>query len=626
MIFNFNWTGISVMFILNLSLISMLTASNSEFVSSDSLILENPMSPEYLKKNLRKDGPKLFFTPEIEEDLKAKIKSDPIVKNVYEAIKLNAASVVKKPLLKREKIGLRLLSVSREMLYRMNILSMVYRMEKDEEILERINEEVIAVCEFSDWNPSHYLDVAEMALAVAIALDWTDGALPKKTVALAKQTLIDKGILPSYQKKGFWVEGNNNWNQVCHGGLIAASLVIADIDVDLASKTISRALDGMPNALKEYGPDGVYPEGATYWMYGTSFSVMTASILESALGTDFGLGTFPGFRESALFKVLSEAQSGRYYNFADCGEFPSRVGDMVLAWFAAKTGNSMYLQKEKFLLPAKEMGKLPRYAGGGLIWLSQYTANKEKVQLPNSWQGDGANPVVFFRDDIYQYYFGGKGGRGTVNHGNMDAGSFVFELDGIRWIVDLGNQRYHDLEKTGFNLWNSCQDCERWTLLTKNNFGHSTLSVNDELHVVEGMANFIEFHQGDNPSATLDMSPTFKNQLVKAHRRFVKDGPRSLLIEDEIEVLPTTKKVVFQLMTTADIEWTDYGLTLHQEGKVLHIENVTNPSIKANVVQLDPPPLKLDRHMANLKRIEFEYPAWVFENGKGKIQIRLSGI
>jgi hypothetical protein len=34
----------------------------------------------------------------------------------------------------------------------------------------------------------------------------------------------------------------------------------------------------------------------------------------------------------------------------------------------------------------------------------------------------------------------------------MDAGSFVFELDGVRWAVDPGNQSYHALEKIGFNL------------------------------------------------------------------------------------------------------------------------------------------------------------------------------
>lgn len=64
----------------------------------------------------------------------------------------------------------------------MNMLGMVYRMEKDPAVLVRINDELKAVCNFIDWNPSHYLDVEEMAMAVALGIDWTVGDLPESTV------------------------------------------------------------------------------------------------------------------------------------------------------------------------------------------------------------------------------------------------------------------------------------------------------------------------------------------------------------------------------------------------------------------------------------------------------------
>ena len=100
-----------------------------------------------------------------------------------------------------------------------------------------------------------------------------------------------------------------------------------------------------------------------------------------------------------------------------------------------------------------DMGKLERLAGPGLVWLSAFEG-EDTGQLPLAWKGEGSNPVVIFRGgegDPNQFYFGGKGGRATVNHGNMDAGSFVFELDGVRWSIDPGNQGYNELEKTGFN-------------------------------------------------------------------------------------------------------------------------------------------------------------------------------
>src|SRR5690606_11585860 len=235
--------------------------------------LENPVTIQYLKTHLKKSTPRLVLTPAIEKNLKHKIKTDAVVKNYYEAIKLNAQRILGEPFLERKLEGRRLLGVSREMLYRMTILSMLYRIEKNPVVLKRINDELIAVCGFSDWNPSHFLDAAEMSLAVAIAVDWTGKDLPGATSDLAKTTLIEKGIKAGFSgdKDPWWLAGTNNWNQVCNCGMIAAAIVIADKDPELAAKTISRSLDGMPNALKQYAPDGVYPEGATYWGYGTSF-------------------------------------------------------------------------------------------------------------------------------------------------------------------------------------------------------------------------------------------------------------------------------------------------------------------------------------------------------------------
>lgn len=627
----FNYLLSFLCFVLIVPIIATANVNNPSSKSAGEEIpkLQNPMSVQYLKRNLRKQSPRLVLNSTIEKNLKKKLKTDPVIQNMYKAIQLNAAKIQKQPLLERIKTGRRLLGVSREMLYRINMLGMVYRIEKDPKILQRINEEVVAVCNFSDWNPSHYLDVAEMSMAVAFALDWTAGKLPKSTIELAKTALIEKGIKPSYNKKGNtgWVTGTNNWNQVCHGGMIAAAITIAEKDLELAVKTISRALDGMPYALVEYGPDGVYPEGSTYWGYGTGFTVLTAAMFESAFGTDFGLAEYPSFMESSVFRVLCNAPSGWYYNFADCGDSRSKNGDITLAWFAAKTGNKVFFEKERFLRSPEEMGKLSRNASAGLVWLSQYEGENE-VKMPTAWKGEGANPIVIFtggEDDPHQYYFGGKGGRGSVNHGNMDGGSFIFELNGVRWVVDPGNQSYHELEKTGFNLWERCQDCERWTLLTKNNFGHSTISVNNQFHVVDGKATIARFKTGNNPEVTIDMTPTFEGQLKSVKRRFVKDSPTSLLIEDKLELSEKTKMITWQLMTTADVEIVKGGAVLKQDGKKLKLENLSHPDFTISVVSLHPAPLELDRQIEGLKRIELRIPAWKFENNLGEIRVRLSG-
>ena len=591
--------------------------------------MENPVNVAYLQRHLSEDRPRLIMTPETVRQLREKIESDPVVQNIYEAIKLNAEEVRTKPLLEREVIGRRLLATSREMLYRMNVLGTVFVIDKDPAVLDRIDEELLAVIDFDDWNPSHYLDVAEMAMAVAIAIDWVGSDLPFSTVEKAKEALIEKGIKPSYDEDGNtgWINADNNWNQVCHGGMIAAAVAVAEEEPELAAETISRALDGMPKALQEYGPDGVYPEGPTYWGYGTSFSALTASMLESAFGTDFGLSKSPGFMESANFLLLSIAPSGWYFNFADSGDRRSENGDLTLAWFASKTGNRSYFERDRFLRDPQEMGKLARHAGAGLVWLAQFEEKTEEP-LPLAWKGEGDNPVAIFRggdNNPRQYYFGGKGGRGSVNHGNMDAGSFVFELDDVRWSVDPGNQSYHPLEELGFNLWGRCQRCERWTLLTKNNYGHSTLTVNEALHRVDGFASLAHFDGGETPEASFDLSEVFEGQLAGARRTFIKESGHSLLIEDDLQLSDATESVTWQMMTTAEVIPEENGAVLKQDGKELNLEILSPADVRVSVVSLDPPPLDIDRQIENLKRVEIRVPAWFFEGPEGVIRVRLSG-
>tara|TARA_Y100001972_G_scaffold128250_1_gene188196 strand:- start:2083 stop:4032 length:1950 start_codon:yes stop_codon:yes gene_type:complete len=609
---------------------------NAQIEPNESYRLKNPISVAYLKKNIRKQSPRLLLNKQAEDNLKKKLESDPVIQNVYKAIKLNAEAVFEKPIINldipmEERSQNNQLDISRDLLHRIGAMAMVYRMEKDPKMLERINQEVIAACNFPSWFPKHFLDVAEMSLGIALAIDWTAGDLPASTIELAKKSLVEKGIEPSWPDDGrpgpFY--GHSNWNQVCNGGMVAASIAVAEYAPELAAKTLSRALDGMPNALDKYGPDGVYPEGATYWRYGTSFTVTTAAMFESAFGTDFGIYEYPGFKESAIFRLLAVAPSGLVYNFADSGERSGSNGDITLAWFASKTGNKRYFEKDQFMNPPEEMGELSRLAGPALVWMAQYE-EKGDVIVPTAWKGDGDNPVVFFtgeENDPNKYYFGGKGGSGSVSHGNMDGGSFVFELYGLRWSVDPGNTgRYGRIERTGFGLWDRDQDGDRWKLLNKGNFGHSTISVNNQLHRVDGKAAIIDFKAGENPEATIDLSPTFDGQLKSATRRFVKDGPASLLIEDDIELSEETELITWQLITQADVQIVDGGAILSQEGKQVKLENLSHPDLTVSVISLYPPPMYIDTMKEGLKRLEIRIPAWTIESEKTKIRVRLVGM
>ena len=72
---------------------SKLSAQRRDNDRQEPVKLDNPISVEYLKKNLNKQIPRIALNKKLEIDLKKKLKTDPVIENVYKAIKLNAEGV-----------------------------------------------------------------------------------------------------------------------------------------------------------------------------------------------------------------------------------------------------------------------------------------------------------------------------------------------------------------------------------------------------------------------------------------------------------------------------------------------------------------------------------------------------
>jgi len=327
--------------------------------------------------------------------------------------------------------------------------------------------------------------------------------------------------------------------------------------------------------------------------------------------------------ESADFFMHVSAPSGYFFNFADSWDKKDGEDSVLRAWFAAKTGDGLYFDKDFFEKPV-EAG---RFAGPGLVWISEYSQQKVG-ELPLNWRGNGANPVAVFHGDKAnpgRFFLAVKGGRASISHGNMDAGTFVFELNDVRWVIDPGNQPYYPLNSIGFKLADYSQDGERWTLLTKKNQGHSTITVNDARFLVNGQATITGFQDSGTPEVTIDMTPLYGNNLKSLSRRFVKESNQSVLIEDRFEINDSTKTITWGLMTQAEVQPTKTGAILKQDGKTLKLEILSNQGLSVSVFSLDPPPLSIDKTIENLKRIEIRIPAWTIQDGKMNLKVRLSG-
>jgi hypothetical protein len=131
------------------------------------------------------------------ESIRQTIISDYSLRTISRFIIAESEKVVSKPPVERVLIGKRLLDKSSEALRRIFFLSSSWRMTSDLKYLNIAEQEMLAVSAFSDWNPSHYLDVAEMTMAVAIGYDWMYDYLSASSRSIIKEAIIEKGLKPS---------------------------------------------------------------------------------------------------------------------------------------------------------------------------------------------------------------------------------------------------------------------------------------------------------------------------------------------------------------------------------------------------------------------------------------------
>ena len=224
-------------------------------------------------ENNKTDHPRIMLLKGEETQIKELIASDATWKKMHDAIIGECNVIITKPELGRVMTGRRLLGTSRELLRRVFFLSYGYRMTANKRYLEKAEKEMLAVSRFTDWNPSHFLDVAEMTMGVAIGYDWLFNGLTENTRETVKQAIVQKGLNPSKESQyNWWLKTENNWNQVCNAGMTFGALAVKEDYPSLANEIIERAFASIPLSMEVYKPEGVYPEGYGYWGYGTTFT------------------------------------------------------------------------------------------------------------------------------------------------------------------------------------------------------------------------------------------------------------------------------------------------------------------------------------------------------------------
>jgi hypothetical protein len=564
---------------------------------------------------LRPGHPRLLFTQESIGAAIAAAKSDPLRARLHAQVVRAAEAYLKQPPIAHVLVGPRMLAQSRRALAEITACGMAWELTGDGRFADHARDVMLTAAAFPDWNPSHFLDVAEMATALGLGYDWLYARLTPAERAAIKRALLDKALAfagPAYaradpERESFpFVKGNltNNWNQVCNGGFVIAALAIAEDEPELARRVIAGMRETLPYAMAAYEPDGAYPEGPVYWGYGTWFNVLLFAALDTSLGNDFGLGQRRGFDRTGLFRLYIQSPTGLSFNFAD--GHAALGADPGLTWLAQHNHAPAVEAQSRRLLAAELRGEpdlIDRFFATNVVWFPRAVKSVRPPPLDANF--DGPSKIALFRsawDDPRALWTGLKAGSDSVNHGHLDLGSFMLDADGERWAVDLGPDDYN---LPGY--WDRATvDRPRWRYYRLNNRSHNTLTPDDALQLPEADAPIVAFASTPQRAfAVTDLTSAYPEYARRIRRGLALLARARVLVQDDIDGLKPGTTLTWRMLTGAKVSLDGSRATLTQNGRELRME-ILAPADARFATRPATPPTAAEAPNPGITEVAFE--------------------
>ncbi len=522
-----------------------------------------PDADEKVLDTLTQSHPRLILTDERLDTLKRLAATDVLLARYVKDVLAQADEAEKKPPLEHRLIGPRLLDVSRECLARVYALGLAWRWTGDARYAKAAESNLLTVADFPDWNPSHFLDTAEMSHAVGVGYDWLFASLSDPVKMRIKTALIEKGLMPGiavYIEGKKWTKSEFNWNQVCNGGMMVGALAIADTDPRFAAYIIPQAVTSLPLALAAYDPDGAWMEGPAYWGYATRYTAYGLCALDTALGHDFGLSDRPGLRVTGHFPNYTTGPTGLYLNYADSGERGRRRPMSCMFWLARKYHDMAILDAEHAALAN---GKAD---AGHVIWYAPPSEDVKHSRELDRWFRSPVDIVVMRSawDEPDALFVGVKGGYNQVNHGHLDLGNFEMDALGVRWARDLGSDNYNI---PGY--WDKKKGGERWKIYRLATASHNVPMINERDQDADAVAKVVDFKSSpDEARVILDLSSAYAPDATRVRREVALiDERRAVEVRDHFE-LAAPGDVLWGMTTDASVSiLADGSAYLTLEGK-----------------------------------------------------------
>ncbi len=463
----------------------------------------------------------------------------------------------------------------------------------DRKYVDAAVKEMKAVSEFPDWSLVHSIDTGELLFGSAVGYDWMYDALTEEERKIIEEGTLRLGIEPlrsAYYGRlrteqtfgslsgAAFVANTTNFNVVTNGGLTAAALAYADIYPEECFDALSKAIQSLGYMLPGFEPSGGWEEGANYWDYTTAYLSNMVSSLYTACGTDYGILQHPGVSLTPYYAVYLDSFQG-LNNFSDTSKGYSWNSPQFSCF--GKYMNEPALTYQRYVA-ITQRGMTPNIFD--MIWLDM-SCTDSKIELPLDNLTPGIE-MVSMREDWERsdsMNFGTHGGDNTAYHGHYDGGTWVFDLLGERWAMDLGMDEasYHSNPMT--------------VLYRTRAEGHNMLVFNpsaDPGFKKQSITSVKRFETAPKGGLIVyDNSGGYAQWTSYMTRGFyVGDERRSLTVRDEFKATTRNSTVYWNMQTPAQIEVQGDKAILTINGKKLQVEFASNTDFEVLAMKAEPLP------------------------------------
>ena len=398
--------------------------------------------------------PRLIFNNSDIERIKSLAQTDMFAKPTYDIIISKANDILQTPVLDwgLDGANLRISNIHTISNDQIPYLVLAYQFTKDSKYAARCWAQLDKMCGYQDWGASrHFLDAGIAAKGVAIAYDGLYDFLTieqkRKLTAAVRKFVLEPGKLQIETGTGAWkwYLSDNNWNGICHGGMIMAALACYESDPAFMSSVIAVAANGIPPYLSSFDPDGASEEGMMYWGYGLSNTFLAMESMKRVLGTTFGLAEMSGFKKTGWFPYLVSGPAGTATMGDDYLYYGKSNKFLSYFWFAKNASDANLAKTHYNSCIERNSAKNEKMNGWFdlMFYDPALVSQGSQVSSPLSSYIRGADYMYVTENssDPNSLYIGMHGGDNNASHGHLDAGTIFIQALGENFVVgNLGKE------------------------------------------------------------------------------------------------------------------------------------------------------------------------------------------